>query len=347
MNAYVDCTLSDDIFYTLNIWGKPVFSYILEEVFKSASINNVYIVSKSLYLNEIINEYFAEKELSYLEELPVLNELSIVISGTAILLDCNIIDDIIRSYYNGNLYGETHMDCVCKIVDKNNTRIKTIYHLEITEGLTIRTNEDFELAVVLKKKQNSAKMLYQQIVNRIQEKNEIIKQSSDGICLVGHSQMDFWNIEELGGMRVRNAGIGGISSFEYKKMILDNNMLQCDEDMYIVMHGTNDIVTNHTMEEIVTSIQETINYIKEKNQNAKIYFVECLSVNGRMDRKNSVIKELNFLFRERLSNCSIINVDTMNDRFGNLKMEYTCDGLHLSESGYVEFKKIIEKAMKE
>lgn len=133
------------------------------------------------------------------------------------------------------------------------------------EAVVINTRNDFELAVVLKKKEFNKAILTQSILERISEKKELLLKKSDerGICLIGHSQIDNWNIKKLCGKTVRNCGIGGISSFEYKKYILDKNLLKCAENIYIVMHGTNDIVYDITVNEIAESIQETIKYIRK------------------------------------------------------------------------------------
>lgn len=227
---------------------------------------------------------------------------------------------------------------------------ESIKHFELTpmESVVINSKNDFELALILKKKELNAPILRKQILSRIEEKKSVCaSENKKGICLVGHSQIDFWDIETIGNYKVRNCGIAGISSKEYYDDILSKNLLNCSEDLYLVMHGTNDIVYELDMSEIVCSIQKTIDYIKERKPNAKIYFLKCITVNGRLDRSNKTILKLNNALKQSLKDVIMIETSSMNDEYGLLKKEYTKDGLHLSEKGYGVLKKIVEEAINE
>ena len=113
----------------------------------------------------------------------------------------------------------------------------------------INTRNDFELALILKRKENNQIILKQNILDRIEEKKHVFQDKSNvnGICLVGHSQIDNWTVLLLGKYPVRNCGIRGISSFEYTDYILNSELLSCMEDIYVVMHGTNDIILYMTI----------------------------------------------------------------------------------------------------
>lgn len=209
----------------------------------------------------------------------------------------------------------------------------------------INTKEDFELALVLKKKENNQILLKKSILKRIREKEKIFreKHAEKGICLVGHSQIDNWDATFINSYRVRNCGIRGISSFEYTEYILQNTLLSCLEDIYIVMHGTNDIVYGYTFQQILESINNTLQYIRKRKPNSKIYFLQCLHVNGRLDRDNKHIDRLNEYLKSNLEMVNWIDTCALDDELGNLKAEYTVDGLHLSKKGYEIFKRIIEQ----
>lgn len=109
------------------------------------------------------------------------------------------------------------------------------------------------------------------------------------------------------------------------------------------MHGTNDIVYEKTYDEIAASIQKSIDYVLDKRADASIYFIECLHVNGRLDRSNNKIEKLNEYLYNHLKYVKWISMSRMDDKYGNLKAEYTIDGLHLSDEGYTVFQKIIEE----
>ncbi len=187
-------------------------------------------------------------------------------------------------------------------------------------------------------------------IDEISENKKGVFSSSpkdSSICFVGHSQLDQWDIEELNGYKIRNCAISGITSFEYNELILQKQMLNCGSDCFIVMHGTNDIVWDYSVEEIAMSIKETIDYIRNKT-NAPIIFIACTHVNGRIDRSNARIDELNSRLKAvLLPQVTWLDTGFFDNSDGVFDRQYTEDGLHLTGLGYELLKtKIIEK-MKE
>lgn len=208
--------------------------------------------------------------------------------------------------------------------------------------------DNTKLAMVLKKKQENRPVVEKMICSIIEEKKPVFSSGAEGksICFIGHSQIDQWDILDICGFKVRNCGVSGISSFEYKEKIIDKNLLNCDGDIILVMHGTNDVVWDYTYDEIAESIVSNIDYIHANNKNAPIIFLSCLHVNGRLDRSNDRIDEMNEVVKAALGN-RVIWIDTsfMNDKYGDLMREYTLDGLHLSEEGYLVLQKKIEEVI--
>jgi lysophospholipase L1-like esterase len=257
---------------------------------------------------------------------------------------------ILNTIYDISLLGDIYIQQINAFVLFNHSSTKDVeyYILNDTESLVINTQNDFELALVLKKKELNQAVLTKTIVNRIDEKRNIfIKSDSEkSICLIGHSQIDNWQLEALGDYKVRNCGIRGISSFEYEDYILKPELLNCKASAFIVMHGTNDIVYDFTINQIAESICKSISYIKQHNKNAPIYFISCIHVNGRIDRSNRLIDELNATLERKLHDVIWIDTLELDDEFGNLKREYTNDGLHLSEQGYTILEQIVGRAMK-
>lgn len=231
-----------------------------------------------------------------------------------------------------------------------NNREPVLFNVSDREAIVINTANDFELALIMKKKQENKAIVHRMIEKRIEAKENIFANAlhEKSICLVGHSQLDQWNIEQLAGYKVRNCGISGISSFEYDDFILKTGMLNCSANVFIVMHGTNDIVWEYTIEDIVESIKKTIDYIKGKNRIAPIIFLSCLHTKGRMDRNNKRIDELNNALKDEISD-AVIWLDTtfMDDKNGDLRMEYTSDGLHINETGYFLMQREIERMIRE
>lgn len=225
----------------------------------------------------------------------------------------------------------------------------TAYVMDKEAALDIDDDIDFELANLMMNKRLKETKLKETILERINEKSSVFENEeidNKTISLIGHSQIDKWNIDYLKDYKVINYGINGISSFEYDEYILSANKLKCFSDIYVVMHGTNDVITNHSNTDISNSINKTIKYIKDRNKDAKILFLSCAHVNGRLDRNNKKIDELNeYLHSNLCKDVKWIDTKFLDDEFGNLSMDYTIDGLHLSEKGYKLLENKIEEIL--
>lgn len=369
----VDCRVDDSLendFITLNLWGKPVFEYPLEEVAK-CNFDKVIVLANTDFVKNAVSNIYGNT-VSIKDEFDYKaykGKKVLYVSGRAPLVKSETMKKAINMYGGGivstvvetrtvklpstlnniSLLGNVHNEekNVFVLFDGSSEYVK---HFELTpmESVVINSKNDFELALILKKKELNAPILRKQILARIEEKKPVFaSENKNGICLIGHSQIDFWGTENIKNHKVRNCGIAGISSKEYYDDILSKNLLGCSEDLYLVMHGTNDIVYELDMSEIVCSIQKTIDYIKERKKNAKIYFLECLTVNGRLDRSNKTVLKLNTELKQSLKDVTMITTSSMNDEYGLLKKEYTKDGLHLSEKGYEILQKIVEEAINE
>ena len=112
------------------------------------------------------------------------------------------------------------------------------------------------------------------------------------------------------------------------------------------MNGTNDIVDKSlNFEDILNNINKLIESLWKINKDAKIYFIEIPSIAFRMDRDKEEIFRLNEYLKNNLDKTiKYIEINKyMIDDFGNLKLEYTYDGLHFNKEGYKILKKILEK----
>ena len=363
--CYIDCRIDTSLtndFLNLNIWGKAVYRYVVETAIKSNVFDQIIVVTDSMKIEKSLgNEEGICVQSDFV--FPKSDSVICVLSGRAVMLRSNTLKKACSLFCSGTMYSsisEAKYDFLfpCKFksfisgynsrpenifafYQINNGEIKdssiSTFQLNRDEALVINTVNDFELSIIFKKKEEKKRNLTKAILERIEEKKGILSSGIDGetICLVGHSQIDYWKIENLAGYKVKNCGIAGISSFEYEQYILSKGMLDCSSDIFVIMHGTNDIVMDRRIDEIVFSIQETIFYIREKNKKALIYFISCLHTNGRLDRDNRRIDELNSRLEKVLGNVvNWINTEFMDDEFGELDIRYTIDGLHLSNKGY-------------
>ena len=218
------------------------------------------------------------------------------------------------------------------------------YFMTKEDSVDIDDKLDFEFAILLMNMKQKEKQLLKNIENRIEEKKEKFSETKD-ITLIGHSILDNWNIENFGKYSVNNLGIRGISTIQYNNMILNKNMISKLGKYVFLMAGTNDIVIkNWKKEDTLLWINETLSKINKLNKECKIFFIEVPKVISRADRNNKVIEELNtYLKKELKDKVHYISLKDLEDKFGNLNLEYTYDGLHFNDKGYSKLVEILEK----
>lgn len=366
LTAYIDCRSDKgDIndFYTLSMWGKPCFEYVCDIVADVDIFVRKYLLTDSEKIKRLASKY----DFKAVSELPNDNSPKMIISGKAVFLTKQILTKVITTYNGGGILPickneitsidlerlSFHKYPMVRIIPAfvivGVTENVSYFELPQENSIVINTINDFELGLVLMKKRLGSGQLTDCILSRIKEKKDIFTRCDDEntICLVGHSQLDNWNCTEIAGKKVRNCGIRGISSIEYNHYILDKELLNCKSNIYIVMHGTNDIVYSYSDEFIIKNISRTFNYIIQNNPKASIYFLTIANTNGRLDRSNKRIDRLNKKIISAFSNqVNIIETKSLSDSFGDLRSEYTSDGLHFSDEGYKHLMSIVEKALK-
>ncbi len=221
------------------------------------------------------------------------------------------------------------------------------YFMNKADSIDIDDRLDFEFAILLMSMKQKEKQLLKNIENRIEEKKEKFNKVED-ITLIGHSIFDNWGIEVFQGYKVNNLGIRGINTIQYNNMIFEKELIKNIGKYVFLMAGTNDIVINNwKKEDTLLWINESIRYIEAMNRNTKIFFLEVPKVISRADRNNKIIEELNTYLKDNLeSRIEYISLEKLEDKFGNLKLEYTYDGLHFNEKGYQKLLEILQEEIK-
>lgn len=222
------------------------------------------------------------------------------------------------------------------------------YIMDKNSSIDIDDKNDFEFAVTMKNKELRETAIEKIITKRIEEKisfyADCVKEKT--ITFVGHSQLDNWNIKKIGNYSVINYGISGISSYKYNELIFNNNKLDYSSDIYIVMHGMNDILYNYSLIDSLQNIKKSIDFIKSNKPNALIFFIACTNVNGNAEISNGKINELNYFLKQVLSNDVVwIDTDLLNDKYGKLSIDNTYDGVELNERGYSIIQRLIEEKL--
>ena len=221
------------------------------------------------------------------------------------------------------------------------------YFMNKEDSIDIDDRLDFEIAITIATKKKKKILLLNMIKERIKEKKLYFEQVKP-ITLIGHSIFDYWEISKLNEYEVNNLGIAGISTKEYIDLILKKGLIKFLGKKIILFSGTNDmVIEGWKKEDTLNWINETISILKSIKKDIEIYFIEVPRVLSRMDRANRVINELNIYLRDSLSkDIKFIELgQDFQDKFGNLKIEFTSDGLHFNENGYKKLKEIVEKEL--
>lgn len=191
-------------------------------------------------------------------------------------------------------------------------------------------------------------------------KTNIVKETvvDENVVFLGDSITDFYDLEKyFSGMHVVNSGVDGNTT--------DNILNNMKERVYdynpskvLILIGTNDITNDKNVDEIFDNIKKIIEQIRENRPYAEIYLESIYPVNDTDDskinhemvngRKNDTIKEINSKLREYSKKNDVIYIDMyskLSDDDGNLKLDYTKEGLHLSDKGYEVVTKVLEKIL--
>jgi len=203
---------------------------------------------------------------------------------------------------------------------------------------------------------------FQEFMRRQQEQlrakyhimNEYAKKGE--VLLVGSSLMEHFPLNELAqsmGMTtiMYNRGIGG-----YKTMDLWNAREECIFELkprkIFINIGTNDIGDHaYTQEKLITEYRMLLSEIKNRLPEAKVYVMAYYPVNTKDDfglpkerqkdmfltRTNEAIQKANQAVEKLASELGFrfINVnDGLTDEEGNLKKEYSTEGLHMYPNAY-------------
>ncbi|MGL5780411.1 cytidylyltransferase domain-containing protein [Cetobacterium sp.] len=221
------------------------------------------------------------------------------------------------------------------------------YFMNKEDSIDIDDRLDFEIAITIATKKKKKVLLLNMIKERIKEKKIDFEQVKP-VTLIGHSIFDYWEISKLNGYEVNNLGIAGISTKEYIDLILKKDLIKSLGKKIILFCGTNDmVIEGWKKEDTLTWINEIVVILKSIKKDAEIYLIEVPRVLSRMDRANKIIIELNNYLKDNLSeDIKFVELgQDFQDKFGNLKIEFTNDGLHFNENGYKKLKEIVEKEL--
>lgn len=153
--------------------------------------------------------------------------------------------------------------------------------------------------------------------------------------------------ELLGRGDVVNRGVDGDivrGMTERLKAVLDEK-----PKTVLIMIGINDLLRGRNMKEILDDYEILFRLCMENTMHTKFCFQSVLPVNNSVlyDKKvsNSDIDRLNSYIKKQSTHYGFSYTDLsdlMSDKSGNLKSEYTYDGLHLNGKAYAEWGKLLK-----
>lgn len=194
----------------------------------------------------------------------------------------------------------------------------------------------------------------EKIQTKYRELNQISVIEPD-IIFVGDSIVEYFPLQELLGTTktIVNRGIRGYQT----GLLLDNldaHLYGDAVDQIVLLIGTNDIGKDIPMSQTLTNLESVIQTISRDYPLSQIKLVSILPVNEGEDfkqtvyiRTNEKIKAWNQAYQDLASAYMQVEFvpvfENLLDQKGQLKSDFTTDGLHLSVSGYQAFSSTLKK----
>ena len=194
----------------------------------------------------------------------------------------------------------------------------------------------------------------EKIQTKYRELNQISVIEPD-IIFIGDSIIEYYPLQELLGTSktIVNRGIRGYQT----GLLLDNldaHLYGDAVDQIVLLIGTNDIGKDIPMSQTLTNLESVIQTISRDYPLSQIKLVSILPVNEGEDfkqtvyiRTNEKIKAWNQAYQDLASAYMQVEFvpvfENLLDQKGQLKLDFTTDGLHLSVSGYQALSSTLKK----
>ena len=193
--------------------------------------------------------------------------------------------------------------------------------------------------------------------NKVKVKYKNVEVVPENIVFLGDSITEFYDVEKYFPKKnVVNSGISGNTTQD----ILDdmkNRVYRYNPSQVFLLIGTNDLVDKKlSIEDTENNVEEIIKNIKKKLPKTKVYVESIYPINDSNDdkidsemiknRNNKDIKEINKEIKKIAKKEKITYIDMYDelvDEDGDLSLDYTKEGLHLSDEGYEKVTFVLKK----
>ena len=193
----------------------------------------------------------------------------------------------------------------------------------------------------------------EKIQTKYRELNQVSVLEPD-IIFIGDSIVEYYPLQELLGTAktIVNRGIRGYQTGLLLEN-LDAHLYGDAVDQIVLLIGTNDIGKDIPMNEALDNLEGVIQSLNRDYPLSQIKLVSILPVNEGEEYKQTVyirtnekIREWNQAYEALASaymQVDFVSIyDSLTDSEGQLKKDYTTDGLHLSVAGY----QVLSEALK-
>lgn len=195
--------------------------------------------------------------------------------------------------------------------------------------------------------------LYQKKVgNAFIELSKYIKPG--GIVFLGDSITEFFRLNEFfPGAYVINRGIGSDTTDGVLNR-LSESVYELSPSKVFILIGTNDIAEKKSEQNIIGNIWDIITRIQENCPDTKIFLESIYPVSFEKDKKikrhylgarnNEKICSINEKLRLMAKEKGITYIDVFShlvNEEGNIRLEYTVEGLHLTICGYQKVAEVL------
>ena len=192
--------------------------------------------------------------------------------------------------------------------------------------------------------------------DKYRELNQVSVKEPD-IIFIGDSIVEYYPLQELlqTNKVLINRGIRGYKT----DLLLDNldaHLFGSALDKVFILIGTNDIGKEIPQSETLENLEGVIQKISREYPLAQIQLLSVLPVNEGEEYKGTVylrpngkIQDLNQAYRQLANaymNVQFIDLyDAFLDEGGQLRPDYTTDGLHLTIAGYAALAKDVQETL--
>lgn len=181
--------------------------------------------------------------------------------------------------------------------------------------------------------------------------------SKGQIVFIGDSITDLYHLDDYYQdlpLRTYNRGIGGdVTGMLLKRIQV--SLYDLEPTKVVLMIGINDINGGVSTNTILSNYDNILKGIKTKLPSTKVYTMSILPINNDLpdyidvDKSTERIVSINKEIKMMASNYSYQYMNLFSlvkDDDNHLKKEYSLDGIHLSEQGFVTWTNLIKPELK-